>query len=307
MKFVVTGGAGFIGSHITEELLKYNYHVTVVDNLIEGSESNIAHIRDKIEFIKGDIRDKAVLKTAFNKADYVLHQGALRSVPKSFLAIQDYVDVNTVGTLNVLEIAKEMGVKRVVYASSSSVYGNSNRFPQKETDPPEPISPYAITKLNNEHFGAIFSKNFGLFTVGLRYFNVFGPRQDPNSEYAAVIAIFCKRMKNGQSPIVHGSGDQSRDFTFVKDVVEANLAACFAPPEANGRLFNVSAGISISLLNVVQAINRIQGTKISPTFASRRNGDVDKTCGSNASIHTICKWKPRWSFEDGLKKTWDYF
>lgn len=307
IKFVVTGGAGFIGSHIVEELLKYNYQVTVVDNLLEGREENIAHVRDKIDFRKADIRDKAALKDAFANADYVLHQAALRSVPKSFDAPADYIDVNIQGTYNVFEIAKEANVKRVIYASSSSVYGNSNSFPQKESDPTKPISPYAITKLNNEHFAKVFSTNFGLFTVGLRYFNVFGPRQDPASQYAAVIAIFCKRMKNGQSPIIHGAGDQSRDFTYVKDVVEANIAACFAPPEANGRAFNVCNGSNISVLNVAQAINKIQKTKILPTFQPRRQGDVDKTHGSNKDMIDICKWKAKYSFEEGLKKTLEYF
>lgn len=306
-KFVVTGGAGFIGSHIVEELLRFNYDVTVLDNMLEGKEENIAHVKDRIEFIKGDIRDRAALKHAFKNADFVLHQAALRSVPKSFDDPAAYIDVNILGTYNVFDIAKEMGVKRVVYASSSSVYGNSSTFPQREIHPTAPISPYAITKLNNELWGQLFAKNLGLFTVGLRYFNVFGPRQDPGSQYAAVIAIFCKRMKQGLSPVVHGTGDQSRDFTYVKDVVEANIACCFAPPDANGRTFNVSEGKSISIKNIIQAINNLQNTKLLPQFDPRRTGDVDKTQGSSIDLQTICKWRPRYSFEEGLKKTLDFF
>lgn len=307
MKFVVTGGAGFIGSHIVEELLKYNYHVTVIDNLLEGKEENLAHVMDRIEFIKGDIRDKAALKQAFVGADFVLHQAGLRSVAKSFDAPEDYIDVNIRGTYNVFQIAKEMNVKRVVYASSSSVYGNSTSFPQKESDQTSPISPYAITKLNNEHFGQLFSRSLGLFTVGLRYFNVFGPRQDPANQYAAVIAIFCKRMKSGQAPVVDGTGEQARDFTYVKDVVEANIAACHASPEASGRIFNVCNGTSVSVLNVVDAINKLNGTKIKPSFAPKRAGDVDKTHGSNKNIQDVCRWRSKYTFEEALRRTLDYF
>lgn len=307
IKIVVTGGAGFIGSHIAEELVKYKYNVTILDNLSEGREQNIAHIMDRIEFIKGDIRDRSILKRTFAGADYVLHQAALRSVPKSFEFPADYIDVNISGTFNVFEIAKETGVKRVVYASSSSVYGKTVSFPQKETDPSLPISPYAATKLSTEHFGRIFSSDFGLSTVGLRYFNVFGPRQNPNSQYAAVIALFCKKMKEGLKPTIHGTGNQSRDFTFVKDVVEANLAACFAPDEASGLSFNVAGGLSISIRDIVHAINKIQGTNIVPVFIEKRQGDVQRTQGCNTLFKEICNWHQKYEFEEALKQTLEYF
>lgn len=307
-KFVVTGGAGFIGSHVVEELLRYNHKVVVFDNLISGSEENIAHVRDRIEFLKEDIRDRAALKSAFKGVDFVLHQAALRSVPKSFDAPEDYIDVNIKGTFNVFEVAKEMGVKRVVYASSSSVYGNSQSFPQHETDLTEPISPYAISKLDNELLGGVFSRNFGLHTVGLRYFNVYGPRQDPTSQYAAVVAIFCKRMNKGLPPEIHGNGHQARDFTYVKDVASANIAACMAKAgPSNGKVFNVSGGSSVSVLNIVDCINKHLGKKIQPTFLPRRTGDVDKTQGSNKRIIKVCNWRPVVPFEKGIKITLEHF
>src|SRR3989338_6840139 len=248
--YLVTGGAGFIGSNIVEELVKRGEKVRVLDNFITGKMENLKSFLDKIELIEGDIRDREVLKKALNGIDFVLHQAALRSVPKSVENPFLTNDINVFGTLNLLMAAKEAKVKRLVYASSSSAYGDAKRFPQKETDLPVPISPYGVSKLAGENYCVVFAKTLGLETVSLRYFNVFGPRQNPESKYSAVIPMFIFKMLRGESPLVDWDGKQSRDFTYVANVVEANLRACVAPG-VSGEVFNVACGQTTSIIDIV--------------------------------------------------------
>lgn len=249
-KYLVTGGAGFIGSNIVEELVDRNESVRVLDNLSTGRRENIEPFMDKIEFIEGDLRDLDAVRKAVEGVDYVLHQGALPSVPRSIDEPLTTNEVNVNGTLKVLIAARDAGVKRVVYASSSSIYGNSEVLPKREDMPPNPLSPYAISKLAGENYCRIFYQIYGLETVCLRYFNVFGPRQDPTSQYSAVIPKFINAMLNGERPIIYGDGKQSRDFTFVANVVQANLLACEANGVA-GELFNVACGERYTLLDLI--------------------------------------------------------
>ena len=304
--YLVTGGAGFIGSNIVEELLKKGHRVKVMDNFITGKRENIAPFLDDIELIEDDVRDFEAVKKAAKGADYVLHQAALRSVPKS---VDDPVltnDININGTLNILLASKKMGVKRVVYASSSSVYGDCDVFPEKEDFVPKPISPYAVSKLTGEHYGYTFSQTFGLEVVSLRYFNVFGPRQNPESKYSAVIPAFISRMLKGKPPVIEGDGNQSRDFTYVGNVVDANLAAA-KTKDISGEIFNIACGESYSVLYIVEHLNKLLGKKITPKFAPTRKGDVRKTIADISKMKKLLKVEPKVDFKSGLKKTLEWF
>jgi UDP-glucose 4-epimerase len=304
--YLVTGGAGFIGSNIVEELLKKGHRVKVMDNFITGKRENIAPFLDDIELIEDDVRDFEAVKKAAKGADYVLHQAALRSVPKS---VDDPVltnDININGTLNILLASKKMGVKRVVYASSSSVYGDCDVFPEKEDFVPKPISPYAVSKLTGEHYGYTFSQTFGLEVVSLRYFNVFGPRQNPESKYSAVIPAFISRMLKGKPPVIEGDGNQSRDFTYVGNVVDANLAAA-KTKDISGEIFNIACGESYSVLYIVEHLNKLLGKKITPKFAPTRKGDVRKTIADISKMKKLLKVEPKVNFKSGLKKTLEWF
>jgi UDP-glucose 4-epimerase len=305
-RYLVTGGAGFIGSNIVEELVRRREKVRVLDNFITGKLENIAPFLGRIELIKGDIRDKKVLKKALKGVDFVLHQAALRSVPKSVDDPFTTNDINVFGTLNLLMAAKEAKVKRLVYASSSSAYGDVKNFPQKETDYASPISPYGVSKLAAENYCVTFTKTFGLQTVSLRYFNVFGPRQNPESKYSAVIPIFIFRMLEGKPPVVEWDGKQSRDFTYVANVVRANLKACTAPG-ISGEVFNVACGTTTSVLEIMAALNRILGTEIRPIYAPKRRGDVRKTYASVAKMNRLLKIGRMVQFEEGLKHTVEWF
>jgi nucleoside-diphosphate-sugar epimerase len=311
-KYLVTGGAGFIGSHIVEELLKKGEDVVVLDNFFSGKESNLSFVSDyepsaiSYKLIKGDICDKQACLEACKGVDYILHEAALRSVPKSMETPHDYNKVNIDGTLTVLEAAKESGVKRVVIASSSSVYGDTDKFPQREDAYPLLISPYALSKLTTEFYCRIFSENFGLETVSLRYFNVFGPRQALDDEYAVVIPKFITCILNDQQPPVFGNGLQSRDFTFVKNVVQANLLSAVTPG-VSGEIFNVACGSDTNILDLIALINKFAGKNIAPNLLPIRKGDVFKTLADVKNITKKLKFKPEFTFEQGMKITFDWF
>jgi len=274
-KYLVTGGAGFIGSNIVEELLNRGEYVRVLDNFSTGRRQNIIQFIENANFelIEGDLRSYHIVQEAVNGVDYVLHQGALPSVPRSVKDPITTNDVNVNGTLNILNASLGAGVKRIVFASSSSIYGNGTELPKREDMKPAPESPYAITKYTAERYCQVFTKLYGLETVCLRYFNVFGPRQDPNSQYSAVIPKFIQLIKDGKRPVVYGDGEASRDFTYVSNVVKANLLACTAE-NAVGEVFNVACGISITINQLIQKIAEILDKKIEPIYANPRPGDV---------------------------------
>lgn len=305
-KFLVTGGAGFIGSHIVEALIKQKHYVRVLDNFSSGKISNLKGLEKKIDLIKGDICVPGVCLKATRGMDFVLHQAALRSVPKSMKDPHAYNRVNIDGTLNMLEAAKKNGIKRFVFASSSSVYGQINTFPEKESFVPEPISPYALSKLAGEYYCRIFSLHFGLPTIALRYFNVFGPRQALDDEYAVVIPKFINCLLNNQRPPIFGNGRQSRDFTFVQNVVEANLLAAKAH-KINCGVFNVAGGKDTSIMDLVKILNKILGKHISPLLLPIRPGDVFRTLADISTSGKILKFKPVIDFVSGLRITVDYF
>lgn len=304
--YLVTGGAGFIGSNITDELVRRRENVKVLDDLSSGKRENLEQVKDKIEFIEADIRDLEALMRAFKGCDYVIHQAALRSVPKSMKDPALYDEVNVMGTLNVLSAAVRNKVKRVVFASSSSVYGDSENLPQSESQVPQPISPYAATKLAGEHYCRVFAKSFGLETVALRYFNVFGPRQSLESEYAVVIPKFITCILKGERPPIHGDGKQSRDFTYVDNVVDANLTAAVREG-VSGEAFNVACGKGYDLLDLVRILNEIIGKKIEPEFGPSRAGDVKHTLSDITKMKTMLKLDPKVDFVLGLRKTVEYF
>src|SRR3989344_556754 len=270
---VVTGGAGFIGSHIADALIERGCKVRIIDNLSTGKKENIAHILDRIEFIEDSILSDDALKRAFKDADLVFHQAAVPSVPKSIKDPLTSHEANSTGTLKVLLAARELGVKRVIYSTSSSVYGDTKIFPPPETPPPNPLSPYALQKFTGEKYATLFYKLYGLETVVLRYFNVFGPRQDPNSEYAAVIPKFIRLLKNGQTPTIFGDGSTSREFTFVTDVVDANIRAADTRAAAGGG-FNCAGGKPTSLNQLVEVLQKLLGTNVKPLYQDFRVGDI---------------------------------
>lgn len=309
-RYLITGGAGFIGSNIAEKLIKDGHFVRVLDNFFSGKEENLAFAqglgKDKFELIRGDIRDKYVCSTACGGIDYVLHQAALRSVPKSMADPAGYNDVNINGTLFMLQAASEHKVKRFVFASSSSIYGDTDRFPEKEEHLPLLISPYALSKLAGEYYCRIFSEFFGVETACLRYFNVFGPKQALDDEYAVVIPKFIHCIMHDQPPPIFGNGKQSRDFTYIDNVVSANILAA-TTPGIKHEIFNVANGKDNTVLELVAALNKIFGKDIKPKFLDPRPGDVFRTCADVTHIHAILKYRPLAGFEDGLRKTVAYF
>ncbi|MFQ6014043.1 MAG: SDR family oxidoreductase [Anaerolineae bacterium] len=301
-KYLVTGGAGFIGSNIGAELLKRREQVRVLDNFATGKKENIAQFLDDIELVEGDLRDPRAVQQATQGIDYILHQGALPSVPRSIEDPLTTNAVNIVGTLNLLIAARDAGVKRLVYASSSSVYGDNPALPKVEQMNPAPKSPYAISKLAGEHYCQAFTRVFGLQTVCLRYFNVFGPNQDPTSPYAAVIPKFVTLMMRGERPPIYGDGLQSRDFTYVANVVQANLLAVEAS-EVAGEVINVACGKRYTLLELVDTINRILDTQIEPTFTTARPGDVKHSQADIGKAQKLLGFRVELDFEEGLEKT----
>jgi nucleoside-diphosphate-sugar epimerase len=305
--YLVTGGAGFIGSHIVEELLKRGEKVRVIDNLSTGKIENISNFLKKIEFLEADLRDMDMVQKAVRGGDYILHQAAIPSVPRSIIDPISSNSVNVDGTLNLLIAAKEAKVKRVVIASSSSVYGDSQVLPKSEELTPNPISPYAVTKLVEELYGRAFYQIYGLETVSLRYFNVFGPRQDPNSQYAAAIPKFITKMLKGEPPIIFGDGEQSRDFTYVKNVVESNILAAVSVEVGHGEVINIACGERITLNQLIDKINETLGTEIKPIYTKPRPGDVKHSLASIDRAEKLLGYKVEVPFVDGLKKTIDWY
>ncbi len=303
-RYLVTGGAGFIGSHIAEALLKRGDAVRVLDNFSTGFRSNLESLVGA-EVFEGDIRSYHIVREAVEDVDFVVHEAALPSVPRSVRDPLTTNEVNVVGTLNLLRASKDAGVQRLVYASSSSVYGRDTEQPKREAVAPRPISPYAVSKLAGEHYCRSFTDLYGFETVILRYFNAFGPRQSPNSEYAAVIPRFIARMLRGEPPIIFGDGTQTRDFTFVENVVLASLLACERERIA-GSIFNVATSSPISLLQLVDAIAALVKTDVKPLFQPARTGDVPHSYASIAEAHHALGYVPRVTFVDGLKATVAY-
>jgi nucleoside-diphosphate-sugar epimerase len=309
-KFLVTGGAGFIGSNIALKLLKEGHFVRVFDNFSTGKESNLKFAKglDKTQFelIRGDIRDKENCDKACAGMDFVLHQAALRSVPKSMKDPESYNDVNINGTLYMLQSAAKAKIKRFVFASSSSIYGDTDKFPEKESALPLLISPYALSKLAGEYYCRIFSEFFEVETVCLRYFNVFGPRQALDDEYAVVIPKFIHCILHDQPPPIFGTGKQSRDFTYIDNVVSANILSA-TTPGIRHEVFNVANGQDHTVLELVKILNKIMGKNIPPDFLPPRPGDVFKTNADISRIKSILKFRPLVDFEEGLKQTVEHF
>jgi UDP-glucose 4-epimerase len=297
-KVVVTGGAGFIGSHLAEELSKRGYHVVILDDLSTGKIENIEQLlnKDRVEFIQGSVTDFPLLKSLFRDVDYVFHQAAIPSVPRSIEYPLASHEANLTGTLNMLLAAKDNGVKKVIYSSSSSIYGDTPILPKREDMVPNPRSPYAVTKLAAEYYCQVFHEVYSLDTVCLRYFNVYGPRQDPKSQYSAVIPRFIMRVSQGSPPIIFGDGEQTRDFTFVKDAVEANII--FAESNANG-VFNIGTGESITINKLANIIINATGKNMKPIYQEPKPGDIRHSLADISQAREI-GYNPKYSIEAGL-------
>jgi UDP-glucose 4-epimerase len=304
--FLVTGGAGFIGSHIAAALVERGDRVRVLDNLITGHLSNLDDIRDRIEFIQGDVADAKTVAAAVAGVDCVFHHAALASVPWSVERPLDTNAACVTGTVTVLDAARRAGARRVVYAASSSAYGDQPTPRKRETDLPSPISPYGAAKLAGEFYCQAFTATYGFPTVCLRYFNVFGPRQDPASPYSAVIPLFITAMLSGRQPVIFGDGRQSRDFVFVGDVVRANLLAADAP-DAAGRVCNIATGRSTDLLTLVDLLNRLLGTNVKPQHADARPGDVRESLADITLARSLLGYEPQIDFAEGLRRSIDYY
>ena len=304
--YLVTGGAGFIGSHIVQKLAAMGERVRVLDNLSFGKEENLRGLEDKVELLRGDLLDQGMVRKAIEGVEVVFHQAALRSVPFSVENPSLVNRVNVEGTVNVLVAARDAGVKRVVYASSSSVYGSNIELPKSEQQLPSPISPYAVSKLAGEYYCRVFSELYGLETVSLRYFNVYGPRQDPASQYAAVVPRFIHWALQGKPLEVHGDGLQSRDFTYIDNVVSANLLAARCR-EGIGKPFNVGQGDAHSLLDLIGLIRKILGMELQLLHATSRAGDVRHTLADISQAKRCLGYLPKVSFEEGIARTVEYF
>jgi nucleoside-diphosphate-sugar epimerase len=304
-QYLVTGGAGFIGSHLTDELVRRGEHVRVVDDLSTGRRQNLAQ-HPQLEFVEGDLADLHVAKAAMAGVDYVLHQAAIPSVPRSVLDPIASNRANVDATLNVLVAARDAGVKRVVYAGSSSAYGNTPTLPKVETMAPAPLSPYALQKLVAEQYCQLFTRLYGLETVTTRYFNVFGPRQDPSSPYSGVISLFISALCDRRAPTIFGDGEQTRDFTYVANVVDGVLRACHAK-DASGETINVATGSRISLKELFHVVRQLVGADIEPLYAEVRAGDVKDSQADISKARRLLGYEPIVRFEDGLQKTVDWY
>jgi len=310
MKALVTGGAGFIGSHLAEALCRRGGKVIVVDNLSEGSLDNLSWRKpgDDLEFIRGDVTDEKLLRQILPGCDWVFHEAALTSVPKSVAEPLASHTLNLDASVRLLVAAREAGVRRFFFASSSAIYGDSEISPKHELLPPQPLSPYALQKYTAEKYGQLFHQLYGLETVSFRYFNVFGPRQAFNSPYSGVIAKFCTAFMQHQLPVIYGEGRQSRDFTFVNNVVAANLLAAEAPAaKVAGQVFNVGGGQSISILQLVEELNRLTGQTLQPRFEPARAGDVLHSCADISAVKRVLGFQQQVTWQEGLQRTLDFY
>ena len=305
MKALVTGGGGFIGSNVVRALLARGDDVRVLDNFATGSRANLAGLESDVQLVEGDLRSYERVHAAVRGAEVVFHQGALPSVPRSVQDPLTTTAVNIEGTLNVLLAARDEGVRRIVNASSSSVYGNTGSLPRVETQAPDPISPYAVAKLAAERFCTSFSRVYGMEIVSLRYFNVFGPRQDPTSQYAAVVPRFIRAIADGEAVTVYGDGEQSRDFTFVDNVVGANLLAADAP-NVGGEILNVATGASVTVNALADAIGLMLGKPVEKAYEPTREADVQASWADVEAAKRLLGYEPRVDFDDGLRRTADY-
>ena len=307
--FLVTGGAGFIGSNLCEAILKMGYKVRCLDDISTGKQANVDIFLDNpnYSFIKGDIKDLDTCMAACEGVDYVLNQAAWGSVPRSIEMPLFYEKNNIMGTLNMMEAARQQGVKKFVYASSSSVYGDHPVLPKKEGQEGNLLSPYALTKRVDEEFAKLYTRLYGLDTYGLRYFNVFGRRQDPDGAYAAVIPKFIKMLMNGETPTINGDGMQSRDFTYIENVIEANLKACLAPHEAAGNAFNIAYGGREYLIDIYHSLTRALGKDIEPNFGPDRAGDIKHSNADISKAREMLGYDPDYDFDSGLKLAIDWY
>ncbi len=307
MRCLVTGAAGFIGSHITDRLLEDGHTVVALDNLSTGHSENLDHIKEKIEFVEGDIRDLETCKRVCNSVEWVFHQAALGSVPRSVADPLTSHHVNSTGTLNMLEASRAAHVQAFVYANSSSFFGNTPTLPKTDEMPANPLSPYSVTKATGEFYGRVFAALYDLPVVGLRYFNVFGPRQDPNGPYAAVIPKFINALMSGQSPTIHGDGRQTRDFTFISNVVDANILAAQNAKKAQGNIMNVACGGRTSLIEIHRLLNEIFGKNIEADFGPPRAGDVRDSEADISTVVDLLGFSPKVGLNEGLQKTVQWF
>lgn len=305
-KVLVTGGAGFIGSHIVDKLVELGASVTVLDNLTTGKKENIGDDLDKIKFIEKSLTDDSALEEALEGVDMVCHQAALLKVPESIDKPLDYHQVNTTGTLKLFLKAKEKGVKKIVFASSSSVYGDCVDFPEKETDSTQPLSPYAVTKLMGEYYASLFSKFHGIDIVSLRYFNVFGPRQSLENKYAVVIPKFIVSLLGEDSPPIYGNGKQERDFIYIDNVVDANILA-LTKDKIGGQVFNIAGGNAESINSLFQTVQELTAKSQGPKYLEPRPGDVRKTLADITKAKELLGWQPKVGFKKGLEKTVEWF
>ena len=300
--YLVTGGAGFIGSHLCTALVERGARVRVLDNLITGRRANLAHLAGRIEFIEASITDEAATRQAAEGVSLIFHDAAIPSVPRSVKEPQLNHDANVNGTFNVLMAARDAGVKRVVYAASSSAYGETEELPKRETMLPAPLSPYAAAKLVGEYYCQVFTRVYGLDTVALRYFNVFGPRQDPTSPYSGVISKFVTSLLSGEAPVIFGDGEQSRDFTYIDNVVDANLRAAEAPAAA-GEVMNVAIGERITLNQLLAELQQIIGTNLKANYAETRAGDVRHSLADISKAQRLLGYTPQVGLAEGLQRT----
>jgi len=303
MDYLVTGGAGFIGSNIAEYLVGRGHKVRVFDNFSSGKRDNVRPFAGNAEIVEGDLRNPTSVRQVVAGVRFVLHLGAMPSVVRSVEDPLTTHESNVTGTLNLLLAARDAGVQRVVFTSSSSIYGDTPTLPKCEDMAPSPLSPYAVHKITGEYYCRIFRQLYGLETLSLRYFNVFGPRQDPQSQYAAVIPRFITAILNDQSPTIFGDGTQTRDFSHVENIIDANVLACQAPKEALGESFNIACGGRISLLDLVDTVNKILGKHVKPKFDPPRPGDILHSQADISKAERLLGWKPRVSFPDGIAKT----
>jgi UDP-N-acetylglucosamine/UDP-N-acetyl-alpha-D-glucosaminouronate 4-epimerase len=306
MRYLVTGGAGFIGSNIVDELVRRNHEVVVLDDLSAGKESNLSGVRKKIDLRIGSITNLATVQSAARGAQYVLHIGARTSVPRSVKDPLDTNHVNIDGTLNVLVAARDAKVRRFVYAASSSAYGETPTLPKTEAMQPEPISPYGVTKYVGELYAQAFGRTYGLENTSVRYFNVFGPRQDPTSQYSGVLSRFMLAVINNEQPVIFGDGEQSRDFTYIDNIVDETLRACEAP-DASGKVFNGGTGARITLNEVLKLLEKITGRKIQAKYDQPRTGDIRDSQADISLARKVLGYEPIVQFEEGLQRTWNWY